>query len=115
MHLHAAEVSLNIYITMVSDNYSQLLFLENKITKSALDNMAAGNDVYIPPNLMQSIPVFYAVDNIDFDEDTADGKRTWTMMVACQTQKHVSQSDILQDRQQSPAVNYVPLTIAADS
>ena len=48
--------------------------------------MTAENDSYIPPNLIKSVPIFYAVDNIDFDEDTADGKHTLhgTVVVAFQ-------------------------------
>ena len=84
-------------------NYSRLLVLEDKLAKSVMDNMAAGNEVYIPPNLVQSLPVFFVADNIDFDEDTADGKHTLhgTIMVAFQTPKNVSHPELLQERQQS--------------
>ena len=84
-------------------NYSRLLVLEDKLAKSVPDNMAAGNEVYIPPNLVQSLPIFFVVDNTDFDEDIADGKHTLhgTMMVAFQTPKNVSHPELLQEGQQS--------------
>jgi len=76
-------------------NYSRLLVLEDKLAKSVLDNMACGNEFYLPPNLVQSIPIFYGVDNIDFDEDTADGKHTLhgTMMVALHLIRTCSRTD----------------------
>jgi len=52
------------------------MVLEAELAKSVMKNMMAENDSYIPPKLTKSVPIFYAVDNIDFDEDTADGKHT---------------------------------------
>jgi len=57
-------------------SYGRLMVLEAELAKSVMKNMSAENDSYIPPKLIKSVPVFYAVDNIDFDEDTADGKHT---------------------------------------
>lgn len=40
------------------------------------------------------VPIFYAVDNIDFDEDTSDGKQTLhgTVIVLFQTIKDATVS-----------------------
>jgi len=47
------------------------------------------------------------MDNINFDEDTVDGKHTLhgTLTVAFQTPKIMSNSDLLPDIEQSLAVN----------
>jgi hypothetical protein len=68
-------------------NYSRLLRIESALAKSVLDRMAAENGVYVPPQLKEGVPVFFAVDNIDFQEDTPDGKRTThgTVIVVFQT------------------------------
>jgi len=78
------------------------MVLEDKLAKSVLDNMATRNAIYIPWNVVQSISIFLAVDNIDFDEDTPDGKHTLhgTMMVAFQNPKNMTNPHLLQDRQQ---------------
>ena len=97
--------------------YSRLLVLEEKLAKSVLENMANKHNVYVPPTLLPSIPVFFAVDNIDFDENTADGKHMLheTMTVAFQTLKNMSNPDLLPDIEQSPTVKSGTHTIAADS
>jgi len=61
--------------------------LENSLAKSITAVMIKHSGVYVPPTLITGIPIFYAADNIDFNEDTPDGKRTLhgTVPVAFQT------------------------------
>jgi hypothetical protein len=49
--------------------------------------MAADSNIYIPVNHKTSQPILFAVNNNDFDADTADGKHTQhgTVIVAIQT------------------------------
>jgi len=98
-------------------NYGRLLRIENELAKAVITKMADNNDVYIPPNLKKFVPVFYAVDNIDFNEDTSDGKHTLhgTAIVVFQTLKDDSHaaaatvSDIThQTLDVSPEVNEIP-------
>ena len=51
--------------------------------------MCETGDIYIPPGLQHGRPLFYAADNIDFSEDTHDGKNTLhaTVMVAFQQEE----------------------------
>ena len=60
------------------------------------------------PKLIKSVPIFYAVDidNIDFDEDTADGKHTLhgTVVVAFQALNKAAHISVLQPMHQSSAV-----------
>ena len=54
--------------------YDKVLQIENDIAQSVYDNMQKNNGVYVPPNLVQNIPVHFAIDNTDFSNDTPDGK-----------------------------------------
>ena len=46
------------------------------MAKSVLERMLLNDMVYIPPNIVHGRHVFFAIDNVDFGEDTPDGKRT---------------------------------------
>ena len=51
--------------------------------------MSETGDIYIPPGHQHGRPLFFAADNIDFSEDTHDGKNTLhaTVMVAFQQEE----------------------------
>ena len=47
------------------------------------DIMLKNDNVYIPPNVVKySVPMFH-IDNIDWQEDTPDGKYTTQMLMIC--------------------------------
>lgn len=58
----------------VSVDYNRLLRVETMIANAVLKNIDT-TGVYVPPRLMKS-KVFFAADNIDWKEDTPDGKHT---------------------------------------
>ena len=39
--------------------------------------LKVSNGVYTPPDIMVGRHVFFAIENVDFNEDTPDGKRTF--------------------------------------
>ena len=57
-------------------SYSQTLLLETAIANAVVENTLQFNGMYVPPFLKKGAFVFFAVDNTDFAEDTADGKGT---------------------------------------
>ena len=58
------------------------LLWETRIANAVIDNME-NNDVYIPFNLSKgTLPMFH-LDNIDFIEDTPDGKNTTCFRIKC--------------------------------
>lgn len=61
---------------MLAD-YNRILRVEVQIESSVLKCMAQNDGVYLPPDIVEGRHVFYAVDNVDFAEDTPDGKRTF--------------------------------------
>ena len=70
----------------MSVEYNRLLRLENEIGNSVLQSSTNSN-FFIPQNLIANKFIFFAVDNLDFNEDTSDGKNTLhaTAMVVYQS------------------------------
>ena len=60
----------------MSVEYNRLLRVEAKIEDSVLQRMEQNDGVYLPPNVVKGRHVFFAVDNVDFAEDTYDGQHT---------------------------------------
>ena len=73
----------------MSMDYNRILRVEAQIEASVLKRMELNDGLYIPPNVVLGKHVFFAVDNVDFAEDTPDGKNTFhgTAMAIYQRQK----------------------------
>lgn len=67
-------------------DYHRILQLEDQIVCEVLQRIEENDGVYIPHDLTIGRFIFCAADNIDFQEDTRDGKRTLhgTVMVVYQ-------------------------------
>ena len=61
----------------MSVDYNRILRVEAQIEASVLKRMELNDGLYIPPDLVLGRHVFFAVDNVDFAEDTPDGKNTF--------------------------------------
>ena len=60
----------------LSVEYSRMLRVEAQIANTVLRTMQKYDNLYIPPDVVFGRHVFFAVDNVDFAEDTSDGKNT---------------------------------------
>ena len=60
----------------MSVEYNRILRAEAQIQKHILQRMDWNDGIFIPPDVVPGRRVFFAVDNVDFAEDTPDGKRT---------------------------------------
>ena len=60
----------------MSVEYNRLLRVEGQLATSVLQRMLVNDNIYLPPDVVLGRHVFFAVDNVDFAEDTPDGKRT---------------------------------------
>ena len=58
----------------VEDN--RVMRVESQIEATVLLRMEDDGGMYIPPDVVKNRHVFFAIDNVDFAEDTYDGKRT---------------------------------------
>ena len=59
-----------------SIDYPRVLRLETQIASSVLDKIRENSGIYLPPDIVKGRFIHCAADNIDFCEDTVDGKRT---------------------------------------
>lgn len=55
----------------------RLLRVEADIVQSVIRRMKQNDVVYLPPDILLGRHVFFAVDNVDFSEDTHDGRKTF--------------------------------------
>ena len=56
--------------------YNRLLRVEFQIKKTVLQRIENEGGLYPPPDVVKGRHIFFAVDNVNFAEDTPDGKRT---------------------------------------
>ena len=69
------------------------------------------NGVYVPPSIQAGLPVYFAVDNCDFKNDTADGKSDLhgtAQIVHQQSSANVVSGKLQIDRNQNRSLNYDP-------
>lgn len=56
--------------------YSHTLLMETALANAVVENTREFEGLYVPSFLKKGAFVFFAVDNTDFAQDTADGKGT---------------------------------------
>ena len=71
----------------ISINYDRVKRIENNIAETVIAHMENTDGIYIPPDLEPNMFTHFATDNLDFNEDTPDGKRNLhaTVLVAYQS------------------------------
>ena len=74
----------------MSVEYNHILRVEAQIEKHVVQRMEQSGGLYVPPDVVPGRHVFFAVDNVDFAEDTPDGKCTLhgTAMAIYQRKDH---------------------------
>ena len=99
----------------MSVNYNRVLRVETQIEASVLKRIEQNDGVYLPPDVVVGRHVFFAVDNVDFCEDTPDGKRTFhgtAMAIYQRTNAQDQVPDIAVDPKiQSRSIKYLPESI----
>ena len=60
----------------MSVEYNRLLRVESQIEASVLKRMEHNDRLFLPPAIVNGRHVFFAIDNVDFAEDTYDGRST---------------------------------------
>ena len=75
--MHRDEGTINLLSEHgASVHYKWLLRLENRIANTVLEKMITNGGYFIPDDFVKGRYTFFAADNVDFNEDTPDGKRT---------------------------------------
>ena len=60
----------------LSIGYDRLRRCETQIAETIIDDIRNNQGVYVPADIIKDRYIFFAVDNVDFMEDTPDGKNT---------------------------------------
>jgi len=60
----------------MSVEYNRLLRVESQLEASVLKPMEQNNGLFLLANIVEGRHVFFAIDNVDFAEDSYDGRRT---------------------------------------
>ena len=60
----------------IGERYSRVLRLEAQLAHAVVKRLNECNRLYIPPFVVENKSVFFAIDNVDFLEDTPTGKDT---------------------------------------
>ena len=55
-------------------SYKKLMKIENGLGNMIVEKQNSNEGVYIPDNLTQNSCLHFAIDNIDVENDTANGK-----------------------------------------
>ena len=76
-------------------SYGRTMMIETAIANAVLRNMDATNGVFLPPFLKKDQFVFFAADNVDFSEDTFDGKGTLHATITAVYQRQQCDGDML--------------------
>lgn len=73
----------------MSVDYNRILTVEAQIEVSVLKHIELNGGLFIPPDVVLGRHVFFVVDNVDFADDTHDGKNTFhgTAMAIYQRQE----------------------------
>ena len=66
-----------LHLNNTSVSYQRVLRVETQLAEAVLKRMASTGGVFVPPGLQKNMHIFFAADNIDFLEDTPDGKQTF--------------------------------------
>ena len=64
---HLARLNLSI-------TYEKVLRLETEIANKVHEKVTANNGIYIPSKINPELPVYFAIDNVDFRTDSKNGK-----------------------------------------
>ena len=62
--------------TAITQKFKMSLLFE-KIEQSVIQRMRQNDGIYLPPDIVLGRHVFFAVDNVDFSDDTHDGRNTF--------------------------------------
>ena len=99
----------------MSIDYGKFLRIETDIANAVVQRALKNNGVYVPQSIQVGLPVYFAVDNYDFKNDTADGKNEFhgtAKIVYQQSSANVASEKLQIDRNQNRSLNYDPFPVS---
>ena len=105
-------------INLLSDinltiNYDKILKIETNIAEAIVKKMEDSDGVYVPTSIQKECPIYFVVDNCDFQNDTPDGKHEFhgTVQIVYQNSTNPLESKSLKiERNQNKAVDLNPFS-----
>ena len=100
----------------LSIDYDNIIRILTDIADAVCKRMEENNGVYVPPQIMPGSPVYFAVDNCDFRNDTPGGKNVFhgTAQIVYQQSSNVSAPSKLKvERNQKRALSKDPFPPSA--
>ena len=90
-------------------NYDKILKIETNIAEAIVKKKMEDSDgVYVPPSIQKEYPIYFGVDNCDFQKDTPDGKHEFhgTVQIVYQNSTNLLKSKSLKiERNQNKAAD----------
>ena len=92
----------------LSITYKRVLQIETDIANSVDDNTEKNNEIYVPPNIFEGIPIHFAIGNTDFSNDTPDGKHEFhgTGQVVFQKRQEMEREHLKIERSKSGSLKF---------
>ena len=84
----------------LSTSYDKVMKIKNDLGNAIAENISLNHGVFVPPNIQPGIPLHFALNNIDFKNDTPDGKSEFhgTTLVVFQKNSKLNH-ELLENRQ----------------
>ena len=79
----------------LGDSYNSVLKLEKRVECGVAEQMKFTGGYCLPPFVKKGKSIFFAVDNIDFLEDTYDGQNTLHGTVVVVNQEHIKDGELV--------------------
>ena len=95
----------------IFEDRNLVLRIETDIANALVQRALKNNGVYVPPSIQAGLPVYFAVDNCDFKNDTTVGKNEFygtAQIVYQQSSTNVVSEKLQIDRNQNRSLNYDP-------
>ena len=88
--------------------HTRVLQIETGIANSVADNIEKNNGIYFPQNILEGIPIHFAIDNTDFSNDTPDGKQEFhgTGQVVFQKKKEMEREHLKIERSKNGSLKF---------
>ena len=109
-----------LHLNRISVGYDRILRIEAQLAVAVIKRKDETWGIFIPPGITKGTLIFFAADNIDFLEDTPDGKHTLHGTVMTVFQQQVSSAAVplqgslnITGKSTKKALQHIPYSIRA--
>ena len=88
-------------------NYEKILKIETNIAEAIVEKWKT-DDVNVPPSIQKECPIYFVIDNCDFQNDTPDGKHEFPGTVSQNSTNPLKSKSLKIERNQNKTVDLNP-------